>query len=237
DIVLDRAGQSTERTRERARDLAKRAQRLGESKADLTAEAEPLLRAIDSAYHELQSAEPWLQASEAVVRGVQRVAESVAESRADAPPPSPPRAVTPEQLAEFSADLADAITRLDVVRQALIGLRDNRTLAREFAERTTARLATLDERLANLSARIGTSQLRVAVSRAACADLGRRVTRWIALATIALTLLLLWFAASQVVMLTHGRRLVRGRPAEPAQVGDSRGVGIVGPEPHERLVE
>ena len=89
----------------------------------------------------------------------------------------------------------------------MIDLREKRTLARAFAARTIARVAELDERLANLSARIGAFQLRVAAARGSCAELGRNIQWWVAFAAIAITLVLLWFAGSQIGMAVHGWRV------------------------------
>jgi hypothetical protein len=209
--------QSLERSRERAGGLSTLAERLtaaaDAADANMPADAEPLLQAIDAAYRELQAAEQWLDASEAVARGVNRIAESAAASRAEASQPdaSPDSSsgVTAKKVAEFSADVADAIVRLEVIRQGLIDLRAKRTLAREFAARTIARVADLDRRLANLSSRIGAFQLRVAAARAACAELGRNIRWWTAFAAVAITLVLLWFAGSQIGMTVHGWRFAR----------------------------
>ena len=51
--------------------------------------------------------------------------------------------------------MADALAKLQVIRQELIELRDKGRLTREVALRIIARVADLDERLASLSARIG----------------------------------------------------------------------------------
>ena len=120
DTRLTRVRQSLGRSRERAGGLSKLAERLTaaapdvEADADVPAEAEPLRQAIDAAYRELQSAEQWLDASEAVARGVHRVAASVAASRADASSPESSAGVNAQKVAEFAADVADAIARLEV---------------------------------------------------------------------------------------------------------------------------
>ena len=179
--------------------------------ADIPAAAEPLRQTIESAYAELQSAEHWLDSSEAVARGVHRIAASAAASQEngsqeDASAPQSARGVNARKVAEFSADVADAIARLEAIRQGLIDLRENRTIAREFAARTITRAAELDDKLASLSSRIAAFQLRVAASRANCAELGRNIQWWVAFVAIAITLVLLWFAGSQVGMMVHGRR-------------------------------
>lgn len=229
DTRLTRVRQSLGRSRERAGGLSKLAERLtaaapdAEADADVPAEGEPLRQAIDAAYRELQSAEQWLDASEAVARGVHRVAESVAASRADASSPESSAGVSAQKVAEFSADVADAIARLEVIRQGLIDLRDKRTLARAFAARTIARVAELDERLANLSARIGAFQSRVAAARGSCAELGRRIQWWVAFAAVVITLVLLWFAASQIGMAVHGWRWLSPRSPHYERGATSRG--------------
>jgi chromosome segregation ATPase len=213
DTRLDRVNQRLDRSRQRVGGLSSLAERLKTAEADLGAEFEPLLQTLDGVYRELQSAEHWLDSSEAVARGVNRVSEAMvsqaAASRGEESEGHAPAGMTAKRVAEFSADVADALARLQVMRQELMDLRDKKALRREFAGAILTRVAELDARLANVSARIDAFNAQVATARASCVDLGRSVHWWITFATLMLTFFLLWFAASQIGMMQYGWRLVR----------------------------
>src|SRR4029077_351918 len=107
------------------------------TQADLT-EFEPLLKTLDDVCVELKSAEHWLDSSEAVARGVNRMSEAMVLSQSAASREEW-AGVTAKRVAELSAGVADALARLQVMRQELIDLRDKKMLAREFAARVVPR--------------------------------------------------------------------------------------------------
>src|SRR6185295_13368777 len=151
-----------------------------------------LRQALDEMYAGLQSAEHWLDSSEAVARGVNKATLALAVSR-EGGDETGEAAVTAQRVAEFSAGVADAAAKLQVMRQELIALRDNGTLAREAAARIITRVAELDAKLASVSARIEAFNAKVSAARASCAGLGRSVQWWIVLAAVTLIFVMLWF--------------------------------------------
>src|SRR5687768_3630437 len=82
---LDRVNQALERSRQRVTVLSRLTARLKTTEADLSTEFEPLLQTLDGVYGELQSAEHWLDASQAIAGGVHRVSDAVVRSEAADP--------------------------------------------------------------------------------------------------------------------------------------------------------
>ncbi len=215
---LDRVDQAVENSRQRISDLSSRAERIKNTTADLGSEIEPLAQAIDAAYSELQAAENWLDSLQAIAGGVNRMAMSVVASKENAPRDGGESAresdgVTAQRVAEISAGVADALARLQALRQELIDLRENRILAREFAAAAITRVAELDARLSSVSASIDEFDARVAAAKTSCAELGHRVHWWTAFVMITLMLVFLWFAISQIVMMKSGWRIARHVPS------------------------
>ena len=210
---LDRVNERLDTSRDRVSGLSRLAERLKTTDADLSADFEPMLRTVDEVYGQLQAAEHWLDSSEAVARGVNRVSGAMAASQAASREAGDEGAesvgVTAERVAELSAGVADALARLQVIRRELIELRDKKTLAREFAGAMLTRVTELSAKLANLSARIEAFGARVSAARASCVDLGRNVQWWTHFASLMLMLVLSWFAVSQISRMRLGYRLVR----------------------------
>jgi hypothetical protein len=207
-------------SREQVDGLAARAQRLQamDAEPEARAEGESLRFALDTLVGELHAAEGWLDSIEAIARGVHSAASSLAQSQAQSQNAS--AGVRAERVAHLASDLAVAINRLDVLRAELLEMRENRLLAREFAAMMIAAAADLDTRFANLARHIDEFAMRVSEVRADSIEADKRVHRWITFTAIALTVALLWFAASQACMLTRAWRLVqadRGPAIEPAK--------------------
>ena len=211
-------------SRQQVDGLAARAQRLqtNETEPEARAEVESLRTTLDAVVSELQAAEGWLDSIEAVARGVNAAAESIAESRAESQSQSRPAesagatGVRAAKVAEFSNDLAEAVSRLDALREKLLEMRENRMLAREAAEAMIAGAAELDTRLANLSRKIDDLGVRLSEARASSADASRRVRGWITFAAVVLTAVLLWFGASQACVLKTVWRFLQRPPREKA---------------------
>lgn len=209
---LDRVNQALDKSRQRVTGLSSVAERMNttEAGADVRAEFQPLL---DEVYSELQAAEHWLDPLQAVAGGVNKVSEAMVMSQTAGSiardDDGESADVTAKKVAEFSAGVADALARVQAMRQELIDHRENRTLAREFAAAMITRVGELDARLANVSASIDAFKVRVSTARASSLDLGRRVHWWIVVATVTLTLVALWFGVSQIGMMKRGLRLTR----------------------------
>jgi chromosome segregation ATPase len=185
------------------------------TRADSGAETpgvESLRFSLDEMVSELKAAEGWLDSIEAVARGVHSAADSIAESRQAAATADGNRnehaskGVTARRVAEISGELADALARLEEVRQRLHQVRENRAITREFVATMIVEATELDSRFANLSSRIDSLNARVLEAKASLAATGQRAHRWISLAAIVLTLVLLWFGVSQAFLLHRAWR-------------------------------
>ena len=206
---LDRVKQAVNRSQQRVSGLSRIAERLKNAQADASKECEPLLHTLDEVFDELKSAETWLDSSHAVASGISRVSEGVVSSPEYAASHQDSVGVAVvNKVQVLSKDVADALAKLQVIRQELIELRDKGKLTREVALRIIARVADLDERLASLSARIGKASASVEATRASCVAFGETVRWWSTVAAAALTLVLLWFGISQAMMMRYGWRLI-----------------------------
>jgi hypothetical protein len=208
DIRLDRAKQVVEKSRQRVSGISKIAERLKNAEADARIDCEPLLKALDEVYQELKSSESWLDSGHAVASGVSRVSEAVTSSDFAASRQDSVGVALALELQDFADAVADALARLQALRSQLIGLRDSGKLARDIAAGIVARLADLDGKLANMVARIENLDSRVGETRARCADLGQRFGWWTVFGAVIVSVVLLWFGFSQIVMMGYGRRLI-----------------------------
>jgi chromosome segregation ATPase len=206
EVQLDRVQQTLDKSHQRFSGLSELAERLKTTEADLTTEFEPLAQTLDDMYSELQAAERLLDASEAVARGINRIFQSMAVSQAAAAREDgdDSTGVPAKKIAEFSAGVADALDKFQIIRQELIALRDKKTLAREVAAAMISRVADLDARLVTVSKRIDAFRAHVSTTRMACVELEQRIHWWIKFAAVTLILILLWFGVSQIGMMKHG---------------------------------
>lgn len=113
------------------------------------------------------------------------------------------------RLQESSESLAEILAKLQVVREELVQLREKRVVAREVAVRIVARLADLETRLNRLASGIERLDARVAETRDDVGKLRQSFPWWTTVVALALTLLPVWFAVSQIVMARLGWRLIR----------------------------
>lgn len=214
---LDRVNHALENSQQRVVDLSSRAERVRNSTADLGSEIHPLTQAIDAAYAELQAAGYWLTSLQAIAGGVNRVATAVVESKEIAADEhgeatGETDGVIAQRVAAIAADVAEALSRLEGLRQELIDNREDRALAREVAAEIVTRISELDGRLVKVNAKMDDLEARVSAAKASCADLGRRVQRWTTFVMTMLVLVFLWFAISQVGMMRCGWRFARWTP-------------------------
>ena len=205
---LDRVQQALVASRQRVGGVSRLAEQLKTAGGDGRGELQPLVQTLDDAFEKLKAAENGLDSTEAIARGVNRMSDAIATSRA-AGSDDESAGVNARRIAEFSASVADALARLQAMRQELIDLRESGQLARDVAAAIITRAAELDERLGSVSARIDRFSAEVAAARDSSVDLGRRIHWWTTFAALMLALVALWFAISQVAMIKHGWRLAR----------------------------
>jgi len=197
---LARVNQTLSSSRQRVNGMAGLAERLKTTGADLSTEIEPLQQTLDDVYDELRSAEHWLDSCQAIAGGVHSVSAAIVASEENATRNESTN-VTAAKVAKFSAEVSDALAKLQIMRQELVNLRDKKTLAREFAVGMTARVTEFDAKLVNVSTKIEVFSTQVSKARAACVALGRRVHWWIAFATTMLMLACVWLGVSQIAMI------------------------------------
>jgi chromosome segregation ATPase len=209
DTKLDHVKQVVEKSRQRVSGISRIAERLKNAEADAKKDCEPLLQALDEVHQELKSAESWLDSSHAVASGVSRVSEALASSDFASSRQDSVGVALAVELQDFADTVADALASLQAMRSQLIELRDSGELARDIAVGIVARLADLDGKLANMVARIEKLEARVGTARAHCGDLGRRFGWWTVVGAVIVSIVVLWFGISQIVMMGHGWRLAR----------------------------
>ena len=213
---LDRVQHTLVKSRQRVSGISRAAERLGDEKANARRESEPLLQALDEVFQQLKAAESWLDSCHAVASGVSRVSEAVVSSEYAASHEDSAGIAIAQRMQELSASVTDVLAKVQAVRQELIQIRDTGRLARKVAANVVAHVADLDGKLANLSARIEKVDAKVEHTKTFCADLGKKVERWINIVAVALTILLAWFGISQISMTGWGWRLMQ--PYDPPSI-------------------
>jgi|GEM_PF-5524251 len=205
---LDLVNQTLDESRKRLSGLSELAERAKSSSADLNPDFEPLLRTLDEVREKLKAAEHWLESSRAIAEGVNKMSNAIALSEA-AKSDDESAGANAKKVAEFAAEVAQALARVEVMREEMLALREKKELARAFVGGMIVRVSELDERIANVSEKIDAFNARVSTARASSVELARRVHWWITFATMMLMLLFIWFAVSQACMMKHGWRLAR----------------------------
>jgi hypothetical protein len=224
DAKVDRVKQSLDKCRQRVSGISRVAERLRDAQADARKESEPLLQAVDEAFQQLKAAESWLESSHVVAQGVARVSEAVVSSEYAALHEESTGVALAQRVQELSDSVAEALAKLQVLRQEIVELRDTGKLAREVAVRIVARVADLDGRLAHISARIERFDARVANTKASIVSLQRRIHWWTIVAAVAISAILVWLGISQMGMMGYGWRLMRrsqtGQESEGSSTAD-----------------
>ncbi len=187
-------------------------ERLRDEKADAKKDSEPLLQALDEVFQQLETAESWLDSSHAVASGVSKVSEAVVSSKYAASHEDWAGIVIAQRTQELSESVVEILAKLQVVRQKLIDLRDTGKLVREVVATVVALVADLDGKLANVSAHLEKFGNKVIETKASVEALHHRLHWWLVFSVVALTLLMAWFAISQIGMMGHGWRFMRNDP-------------------------
>ena len=217
---IDRVKQAVDNSRQRVSGISKLAERLKDEKADARKEAEPLLHALDEVFAQLKAAESWLESSLAAAQGVSRVSEAVVSSEYAATYEDSTGVALAQRLQEVSEKVAEVLATLQVLRKEIVEARDTGKLAREVAVRIVARVVDLDGRLATISARIEKFDARVATTKASIDSLQQQIHWWIVVGAVGLTVLFVWFAISQISMVSRGWRMMRDRNASQAEAAN-----------------
>jgi DNA repair ATPase RecN len=187
--------------------------RIPQKAADAKAETTSLLKTLDEdVFEPLKTAQTWLDSTHAVALGVDKISEAVVSSKYAASHADSVGVAMAGQLQEFSNTVVEMLATLKEVRRGLIDIRDNVLSARRIAVMIVARLAQVEKRMANLCRRIETYHARVAEMKGKLAAERDRFQWWTTFGALLVTLLLAWFAASQIGMVLHGWSLVKRRP-------------------------
>ena len=190
--------------------LSKAVGRFPQKEAGTEAETTSLLKALDGEIFEpLKSAQTWLDSTQATAVAVGKISEAVASSKYAASHEDSVGPAIAERLDDASQSVVEILTTLKDARQGLLDLRDNVLSARRIAVAVVAHLTKAETRMANLRERTERLHVGVVKMKEGTADLRASFPWWTTLAAVLLTLLLAWFAASQIGMMLHGWSLVR----------------------------
>lgn len=201
---VDRVKQALDKSRQRVGWISKAAERLRDGTAGARKECEPLLQALDEVFQQLKAAESWLDSCHAVASGVSRVSEAVVSSEYAASHDDSAGMAIAKRMQELSDSVADALAKVQIVRQKLVDLRDTGKLAREVVATVVAQVVDLDGKLASVSARLETFGNKVTQTKASVDAVHQRLRWWIRIAAVALTVLMAWFGISQIGMIRCG---------------------------------
>ena len=185
---------------------------LPEKGPEIKSETISLLKSLDEEVFEpLKKAETWINSTHAVAVGVGKISEAVVTSEYASNHKDSMGVEIAERLQSCSESLVEILTTLQEVRQGLIDIRDDVTSARRIAARVVARLAQVETRMANLCKRIEGVHTKIIEIKGAVSDMRDIFQWWTMLVSVLLSLLLAWFAVSQIGMIIHGLPLVRRR--------------------------
>jgi len=206
DEKLDRIEGVFKNSHRRVGLLSKSLNHLPQKDAEIQAEAKSLQKTLEAEVFEpLRSAQTWLDSTHAVAVGTSKISKAMVSSQYAVSHEDSVGIMMVEQLQEFSDDVVEILTTVQEVRQQLIDIRDDAVSARRIAVAIVARLARVETKMANLCRRIETFHAKVAGLKGEI--VAARVTsrRWTMLGAVLISLLLIWFAASQIGMVVHGR--------------------------------
>jgi chromosome segregation ATPase len=175
--------------------------------------AASLIKALDEEVHEpLKTAETWLDSTHAVAVSVGNISEAIVSSKyADTQEDSAGVAMA-GQVQDVSDAVVEILATLQEARQKLIDIRDNVVSTRQIALTIVARLAQVEKRMVNLCERIEKLRGRLVEMKGEVASAKDNLRWWMAFGAVLITLLLIWFATSQIGMVLHGWVLAKRRP-------------------------
>lgn len=181
-----------------------------QKQAEAETETTSLLKTLDEEVFEpLKSAQTWLDSTHAVAVGVEKVSEAVVSSDYAASHEDSVGVAIAGRLEDVSESVVEILTTLKDARQGLIDLRDDVLSARRIAVTIVAHLTQAENRMANLCERTGRLHAGVVEMAEEIADVRASFQSWTMMGSALLTLLLAWFAASQIGMMLHGWSLGR----------------------------
>ena len=195
-----------ERSRQSAGSLSRIAGRLKNAGTEVQQEWEPLLQNMDEVRQRLQSAQSWLDSAEALARSVSRVSETLAASDFAASRQESTAVAASREVRAFADSVADALDQLQAMRGRLVELQNSGVVAREAVLALIEHVTALEQLVDRLAGRIEGVGAKVAEARTTCAGQARRFRRWTLLATLAASVLPVWFGLSQIVVMAYGWR-------------------------------
>lgn len=218
DEKLDRVERAFKNSHRRVELLAKGVTRFPQKDAEVKAEATSLLKTLDEEVFEpLKSAQTWLDSTHAVAVGVGKMSEAVVSSKYAVSHEDSVGVAMAGQLQDVSESVVEILTTLQEVRQQLIDIRDNMLSGRRIALTIVARLGQLERRMGNLCGRIERFHGRLVEMKEEIATVRGNFHWWTMFGAILVTLLLVWFAVSQIGMVLHGWSLAAEHGANPCR--------------------
>ncbi len=210
DEKLDRIENAFKNGNKRIGLISNAVNHLPEKGSEIKTETISLLKSLDEEVFEpLKTAETWIDSTQAVAVGVGKISEAVVTSEYAATHKDSMGVAMAERLQSCSESLVEILTTLQEVRQGLIDMRDDVASARRIAARVVARLAQIETGMANLCERIERVHAGIIEMKGAVSDLRDRFQWWTMFGAVLLSLLLTWFATSQIGMIIHGWRVRR----------------------------
>jgi hypothetical protein len=205
DKKLDRVETAFRNVHGRIGVLSKAVDRFPRKEAGADSETTSLLKTLDEEVFEpLKSAQTWLDSTHAVAVGVGKVSEAVVSSKYAASHEDSVGLAIAERLQDVSESVVEILTTLKDARQGLLDLRDNVLSARRIVVAVVAHLTQAETGITNLCERTERLHVGVVEMKEGIADVRASFQWWTMLVAVLLTLLLAWFAVSQIGMMVHG---------------------------------
>jgi hypothetical protein len=214
DAKLELVKQGLGQSRSRVVDLSRFADRLKNTEIDVRQECQPLLQTLEDIHQELKWAESWLDSSQALADGLSQISAAALTSEFAAARADSTGVAVAGEVQKLSESVADTLARLQVLRAELAKLRETGVITRTVTLGIIDRVAVLDAKVADLGVRVDQLDAKVEAVRASFAEQDRKLKWWTLAATVAASLLPLWFAYSQIVVGLLGWRKVHP-PATP----------------------
>jgi hypothetical protein len=210
DGKLDRVEKGFKKVHGRVGVLSKSLEHFPQKEAETKPEAASLLKTLDEeVFQPLKTAQTWLDSTHAIAVGVGRISEAVVSSEYATSHEDSMGVAMAGQLQEVSESVVEILTTLQDIRQGLIDIRDEVLSARRIALRLIARLVQVEKRMANLCGRIESFHARVVEMKGEIGTTRDNFHWWTMLGAVLVTVLLMWFAASQIGMVLYGWSLAK----------------------------
>jgi ABC-type transporter Mla subunit MlaD len=192
--------------------MSRIATRLRNEETDVRQECELLLQFLDTTHQHWQATASWLDSAEVLASGVGRVTEALVSSDFGVSRQDSTGVAAARDVQAYADSVANVLAKVQSMRGELIEHRDSGALAREAVLALADRVIGLERALDHLAGGLEPVAAKVAATRTASAEQGRRFHRWTLVVTLVASVLPVWFGISQIVMMAHGWRMAHSNP-------------------------